>query len=975
MEPATRILRSFVDDGVSPAMEEVARTRQKLQQEDVSTAMQPDLYAPCASPRTVVDTSVTIPSIRYRLARLAYNRCLQSTTGKPTLLMTHMRSLALVVMAMCERDVSKWTPSALTSRVKHWGRTAVAFGICKAESDADECFGEATSLLSLTSSHDDPLVLEAEILVKGWQAADEVLLGARRYLAEHVAFAAAAHGYLQLAEKKTDPPYNQAALIRLLDLATGLLPDSDQDAYDLRDRITRLRAWLCIEEGDVDMAAQALSRHVDASNDEYRLLNYNLLFRTHRPGEACSQVLSWVRDTAPGRLSFDGAMDAIALLIEKEEKGAARQTCHALVERLRGAFALANGSPPQELCAAYAEAAEMLFHILTEIAPDSAACADHLEACLDGHTSDRFSLNENTLRMIASKLWEQGALYYHENDLHRASIAIENAFRFLEHTTDKGATARAQATLAHCYLLQERLEQAVDRARHAIQLGAQLGLDLRERGVVLIKSRLKLRDVQQAHADIERFVRSGHTIDHLLLGSLCEEVSAMGDEYTPSAILILQHFVQRLDHPPAVDSHNPSTPTLERTKLLAITRALVILRLRVPPATENHWTALISDLELVARRVEQEGLAAVCDDPVHADWLGESAWNLGCEALAGENADTSVKEPAKDPSPPSRVNACASFLTISFQLSASLPMTDARLQRQLRCQMLIGRCFLSLFDDTAVEKRQESVAQQHIQKASAAVQLAFRLHQRSSQSGGIELPHASGHGADLWPMLHLLNVEVALRRNDPNLQHMLTRAMETKGVGASHLVELAERSEQLRNRDFCRLALEHALGQLLHNGTDQLDYGMVSAVIRHLITIAGGRAQARPFFVHMGELLADFSSSNCPMDHDDLHWFAVESWNRGVMAFKERNFDDAEEWMAGAFVFVKLSNGFGWLREKMAEQYKICLKQIANSHGEKERKFRVSLSKRICAPSGESAGNGPILELGETSSVPDKLCV
>ena len=82
------------------------------------------------------------------------------------------------------------------------------------------------------------------------------------------------------------------------------------------------------------------------------------------------------------------------------------------------------------------------------------------------------------MRLIAAKLWEKGTAFYHEGDLHRAATTIETAFRFLEHTDDKGATARAQATLAQCYLLQDRLEHAIQRAGQAIQLGAQLGLDL-----------------------------------------------------------------------------------------------------------------------------------------------------------------------------------------------------------------------------------------------------------------------------------------------------------------------------------------------------------------------------------------------------------------------------------------------------------------------------------------------------------------
>lgn len=69
------------------------------------------------------------------------------------------------------------------------------------------------------------------------QAADDVLVGARRYLCEHVAFAAAAQGYVQLGEKRRDPPYERSGLLRLLDIAVGLLPDSDLDANDLRDRM------------------------------------------------------------------------------------------------------------------------------------------------------------------------------------------------------------------------------------------------------------------------------------------------------------------------------------------------------------------------------------------------------------------------------------------------------------------------------------------------------------------------------------------------------------------------------------------------------------------------------------------------------------------------------------------------------------------------------------------------------------------
>lgn len=68
---------------------------------------------------------------------------------------------------------------------------------------------------------------------------------------------------------------------------------------------------------------------------------------------------------------------------------------------------------------------------MTEIVPDNAACADHLEVCLDDHKTDRLPLTEHVLRAIASKMWEKGATFYHESDLFRASASIENAFRFL----------------------------------------------------------------------------------------------------------------------------------------------------------------------------------------------------------------------------------------------------------------------------------------------------------------------------------------------------------------------------------------------------------------------------------------------------------------------------------------------------------------------------------------------------------------
>jgi hypothetical protein len=82
---------------------------------------------------------------------------------------------------------------------------------------------------------------EAHALVQtARSAADsvtEMLFGSRLYLAEHVAFAAAYGGFKSLSEKEADAPYTRRNVIRLLDLANGLLPDLANVANGLRDRM------------------------------------------------------------------------------------------------------------------------------------------------------------------------------------------------------------------------------------------------------------------------------------------------------------------------------------------------------------------------------------------------------------------------------------------------------------------------------------------------------------------------------------------------------------------------------------------------------------------------------------------------------------------------------------------------------------------------------------------------------------------
>lgn len=100
----------------------------------------------------------------------------------------------------------------------------------------------------------------------------------------------------------------------------------------------------------------------------------------------------------------------------------------------------------------------------------------------------------------------------------------------------------------------------------------------------------------------------------------------MGDEHIPSAILILSHFLHRLDELPTNGSTSSCSSECGRSKLLAVTRAIVMHRMRLPPKGVDQGVdqlslfakTILEDLSLASRRVEKEGLLAVCDDPAHA---------------------------------------------------------------------------------------------------------------------------------------------------------------------------------------------------------------------------------------------------------------------------------------------------------------------------------------------------------------------
>jgi hypothetical protein len=116
---------------------------------------------------------------------------------------------------------------------------------------------------------------------------------------------------------------------------------------------------------------------------------------------------------------------------------------------------------------------EVKLKLLTETLPDSAAAAEHIEAIIDGHSAGAMPLTEGTLRSVASRLLSEGCTHYAQGDLHRTVEGLERAYRFLEHTKDWISQHRAQATLAHCYLQQNALEKAVDRANNALVILVQ----------------------------------------------------------------------------------------------------------------------------------------------------------------------------------------------------------------------------------------------------------------------------------------------------------------------------------------------------------------------------------------------------------------------------------------------------------------------------------------------------------------------
>ena len=600
--------------------------------------------------RALVASSTRSPAWQSTLAdeaRHAYNRCLdrQIASLQPALLATtHTRALCLSVLEASaetapEADMDK------AAHAKHWARTGIQFVIIGEADEAQSCLDAAGAHLGRVHERESVDVLEGELQLMGYRAhlawtrndvravlrhvedahallearggGNFLLAQSRMYLSEQVAFRLARKGFElselgpggsageapqggggggSAAENANSANSDRRQLLKLLDLALSLLGGGSSaaasDALDeldlasLRDKILRLRAWLCMLEEEIDLATQSLNQHSTAASAEYMMLRCALLFKSNQPSEAAAQTLEWLRsDTG---LAYDVASDAVRLLTDNQAHGSALTAVNVLSERLSGRDEL--GSPCAvggALCREFSELQEIKYKLLTESVPDAAAAADHLETILDGHCSSRAPLEELTLRQLASKLWHNGCERYSQGDLHKTISDFETCFRFLEHTRAKHQQSRAQMTLGFCYLQQDKLDQAIDRAQNGLKilnddqqlipsgggggdgaldggldggpdpLGEGNGGDDLENArslarIVLVKARVKQGDTEGANAQINALLADSH--DHLLLAAVCEELSTLGSTYHAASIRILESFVARLAEMPVTAS-------------------------------------------------------------------------------------------------------------------------------------------------------------------------------------------------------------------------------------------------------------------------------------------------------------------------------------------------------------------------------------------------------------------------------------
>jgi tetratricopeptide (TPR) repeat protein len=693
------------------------------------------------------------------------------------------------------------------------------------------------------------------------------------------------------------------------------------------------------------------------------------------PAAHASRTRAIVAVTASRRLLVVQVHDTIELLCRNGCGSAALQAASALLE---GRLASATDPTSSKL---YSEIAELKFRLLTQgQVADSSAAAAHLEEVIESQARGRQLATPETLRRFARKLWNSGCAHADAGQLHHAIEDIERANRFLEASGSAQAElATTLSTLSHVYLSTDRFDVAVERAERALQLlssdaGAELELPGQAKAVrsqadpaclariVLIKAHLRLGQAKRSRQHIDGLLSAQPQHDHVLVGAVCEEIVAMGQGYEAAVVALLERFVTLLDSAP----HGAP----ERSKLAGATRSLITYR----EAHHKHRGAtslvsaeganaveacgqsgagesdngllqlrqkLMADICLVARRASQLGASAVCDGSTHLEWLAQKAWDEGVVSAKAGSAK--------------QLELAVQVLQAHGLLLKSLFATDDRRESRLRSHMVITHCSLALYDLLEVgqddgpfggneDRRHVALLEfpdaetsatgacVHLQRAAESLADAFRLRQRGSFESSALAKTESASTALFDPDVSLcvLNFEVSLRRRDPNLNALLSRATETGGVRVTHFMVMAESARKRHNVETQRTCLEHALRLLLR--AESRDYASIALVLRRLIHTCGSREEQLPHFQVMSDSLSAYSAANCPLDAELLQWYLSSSYNMAVAYFNDKELELAEKWFSMAFKFLHLAPpALQSSREELMQSYDLVMKELSAS--------------------------------------------
>jgi len=969
------------------------------------------------------------------LARKVYNRCLdvqpKTLSVGAQLQCAHLRSLCLQALlaygAFCSAD-----DEDLSSCGTHWGRTACMFLSLDQLEQAARCLDAAEDILDGAKHDDDLNVIEARCMLKGWKAqvlwahgepsaaalqldearailslrGPDALMSTRLFVSANVALTLVHVGYVTAEESGDKDKEGARQLIRIIDTALAILGDLDHEQIAAaRDSALRMKAHLCMLEEEFDAAAIALSQHsnpaTDADDDAaVRILKAKLLLRTNQKAEACAQLLGWLRNNS--ELRFSSARTVLQLLVECQCMPAALEACGVLHERFVASSSEAMDTADTAFVEEFSELCELKYELLSESVPDSAAAAEHLETVIDGHCSGRMPVTTSALSSLGTRLWEAGCRSFEDGELHKAIEQFERCARFMEEAKDYAGHSRVLASLAHCYLLQNRPERAASRALLVLKSaaedesaalarygsgsgggpGSHAVTEMHRPTImarkVLVVTSIKQKDLEAAQAHVVGLLSSSKN-DHILLAAICEEVKAMGQQYNGAVIMLCEQYLQALDE-------QQSSPK-DRCKLAGTVRSLFLLRMceRNNAMADSascdddgkHKRALLKSLQLVAKRLTQEGIAQVCDDQAHLVWLANQAYNLATEGVEQSLGDTVS------------LQTTCELLQASIDITSVLPLEQKRALTMLISYLWMCKCHLRMAVSTSdAEETARPDKNPFLTKASNAVQAAFRIRQKfpslaaaastasaadATNTAPMSVDHAGAHATaessgsatlhdeELDAHMALLNVEVALRRHDPNARSILLRAAETRGVTPRVLYRMSRLAKECSNPPLAREALELAFSTLVD--AEPKDFENIGLVMRSLTYLLRSDDMVRKKqYRTMMQLLSSFASGNCPMQVDQLHWLHASSFNSGLTAFRERRLEDAEEWMSMSYFFTGLAPGLVECRNKMKELYQQLLSQLDPLSDPRAKSFEQRLSAQIFPSTG-----GPRLDSSEQS--------